>query len=794
MFSIIGQQSKPGLLDNDWPNQFYFPFGEWIKELVFWAVNNDVTAFIGDVIEWPFSTLFSLILSDDPTRTSIQTIPWVWMVIVIFLIGSFARNLRVGITVAAMLSICAFLGPAYWEETSRTIGMILVSVILCALFGIPLGVLSGRIDSVWNIVRPTLDAMQVVHPFVFMLPFIFFFRIGEVPATMVTMVFALPPIVRLTNLGIRQVPEDVVEASRAYGANEARVLFDVQLPLSRPAILAGLNQTLLLAFSMLGIAALMGAGGLGKLLLRAINSLNLGLAAKAGVAFFLVAVVLDRITQSEEDDGIRFSTKLSQAWRFRSDAEGLLDARADSAAEVAEKKGTTRSEDSAERPAPASSRERIGLLLGVGGAVLVLISVMLTWGKNAGLVASWGRIADVNADGELTGQSFNGLEASGGSVFGITVCALAALAFLAYVRPLLQFSEAMATRMIRVQGMMLVVLASIVGAIWILTTLGIGFGPLPTIGIILFVVLAASIVIELFVEGTHRLGSDGALIASIGMFGSALGYVFLNGAPGITGYEHGIGIYLALIGAAVAIVGGLVALLDAPYSPHRPLPAGVSIGGLISVVFGLFLILGGSFLSGNDEQQSEFGWIYDSRLTSLETPEFIAEIERLETDAGNDITKQLAAAQTISNMYSSLINGQRIVYTGVQDDGPQLGWVVTGIAIVATMTALMSTGLVGRAEKRRWQAATVLSGLGLALMAIPAALIASIVRTAEPNAIAGVGAFVAFVGGFAFFTAGRSVVGEFRRRKLYADHSLHADSAELDELVAAVSLSESVDA
>ena len=611
---------------------------------------------------------------------------------------------------------------------------------------------------------------------------------------MVTMVFALPPIVRLTNLGIRQVPEDVVEASRAYGANEARVLFDVQLPLSRPAILAGLNQTLLLAFSMLGIAALMGAGGLGKLLLRAINSLNLGLAAKAGVAFFLVAVVLDRITQSEEDDGIRFSTKLSQAWRFRSDAEGLLDARAESAAEVAEKKGTAKTEEPAERPAPVSTRERMGLLLGVCGTGLALVSLMLPWGKNAGLIASWGRIADLNGNGELAGQSFNGLEASGGSVFGITVCALGALAFLAYVRPLLHFSEAIATRMVRVQGAMLVVLAAIVGVIWLLTTFGTGFGPLPTIGIILFVVLAASIVIELFVEGTHRLGSDGALIASIGMFGSALAYWFLNGAPGITDYQHGIGVYLALIGAALAITGGLLAMLNAPYSPHRPLPTGVSIGGVVSAVCGFLLILGGSFLSGNEELQSEFGWIYDSRLTSLETPEFIAEIERLETDAGDDITKQLAAAQTISNMYNSLITGQRVVYTGVQDDGPQLGWVVTGIALIATATSLMSTGLVGRAEKRRWQAATVLSGLGLALMAIPAALIASIVRTAEPNAIAGVGVFVAFVGGFTFFAAGRSVVGEFRRRKLYADHSLHADSAELDELVAAASLSESVDA
>ncbi len=790
MISILGQQSDPGLLDNEWPNQFYLPFGEWIKELVFWAVNNDVTAAIGDVIEWPFSTLFSLILSDDPTRNSIQTIPWPWMAIAVFLIGSFARTPRVGLTVATMLSICGFLGPEYWDETSRTIGMILVSVILCVIFGIPLGVISGRVDAVWNVVRPTLDAMQVVHPFVFMLPFIFFFGIGEVSATMVTMVFALPPIVRLTNLGIRQVPEDVVEASRAYGANEVRVLFDVQLPLSRPAILAGLNQTLLLAFSMLGIAALMGAGGLGKLLLRAINSLNLGLAAKAGVAFFLVAVVLDRITQTEEDDGIRFSTKLSQAWRYYRDPEGLLEARSESAAEVAEAKGKKEEIEPAERPAPVSAGERMGLLLGVGGTVLALIALVLPWGKNAGLVASWGRVADLNANGELSGQSFNGIEGSGGSAFGLIVLGLGVLAFLAYLRPMLQFSDALVNGMVRVQGAMLAGLAAIFVVIWLMTTVGIGFGPLPTIGLILFVIIAASIIVELFLEGTHRLGADGALIASIAMFGSALGYVTLNGAPGITGYEHGIGIYLALLGSAAAVAGGLLAMRSAPYTPHRPLPVGVSIGGLVGATFALLLILGGSFMEGDAEQQSEFGWIYDARLTSLETPEFLAEIERLEVEAGDDISKQLAAAQTISNMYNALINGQRIVYTGVQSDGPGLGWLVTGIAVVATVTSLAAAGLIGDGEKIKWQSGTILSGLGLALMAIPGALIISTVRTAEPNAIAGVGAAFAFVGGVVFFASGRKLVGEFRRRKLYADHGIHADSAELDEIVEAAAHTE----
>ena len=128
----------------------------------------------------------------------------------------------------------------------RTVGMVIVSVALCSLIGIPLGVLCARKDAVWGVVRPVMDAMQVIHSFTYMVPFVFFFSIGVVPATMVTMIYALPPLVRLTNLGIRQVPEDVVEASRAYGAPESRVLLDVQLPLARPAIMTGLNQCLML--------------------------------------------------------------------------------------------------------------------------------------------------------------------------------------------------------------------------------------------------------------------------------------------------------------------------------------------------------------------------------------------------------------------------------------------------------------------------------------------------------------------------------------------------------------------
>ena len=167
--------------------------------------------------------------------------------------------------------------------------------------------------------RPVLDAMQVVHSFVYMLPFIFFLGrrrgVGHDGDDGVRFADAL---IRLTNLGIRQVPADVVEASRAYGASEMRVLFDVQFPLARPAIMTGVNQTLLLSISMLGIAAIMGAGGLGRSCCsRAINRQDVALAASAGLAFFLVAVVLDRISQREASDTGNLLRRIRLAWANR---------------------------------------------------------------------------------------------------------------------------------------------------------------------------------------------------------------------------------------------------------------------------------------------------------------------------------------------------------------------------------------------------------------------------------------------------------------------------------------------
>lgn len=792
MGSVLAQDSAEetiSFFDNTWPESFRFPFGEWLKELVFWAVNNPITSTIGDIIEWPFSTFFDLIMSDQVGRDSITTVPWVWLVVAVFVVASFTRNTRIGLACAAMLAVCGFLGAEYWTETAKTIGMILVSVTLCAIVGIPLGILSGRFDAVWSVVRPTLDAMQVVHSFVFMLPFIFFFGLGNVSATMVTMVFALPPLVRLTNLGIRQVPEDVVEASRAYGATELRVLTDVQLPLARPAIMTGLNQTLLLAISMLGIAALMGAGGLGRLLFRAINNLNLGLAASAGLAFFLVAVILDRISQTEAQDGVSMVTKIRQAFAYRADPQGLLDAQAEQAAPV--------EEEVTERFAPVSGPERLGLLVTVAGLGVALVSLLLPWAENAGKVAAWGRFAD---ETDLVGMSFNGLEASGGTFFGIFLGVCAVLGLLAAVRPMLSFSPSIGRLMLKGQGVLLAAIAAIIVVVWLMNIFDVSTGPLSTIGLTLFAICIAMVVIETFAGGTPRLGADGALIASIGVLGAALGYLLLNPSAYVdASYSNGTGAILAVIAGLVAVGGSVFALLNAPYGPRRPLPIDISWGRVIASGFALLLIVGSALGVGNTEPNAAgaptnggWGWYFDERVEAIQREsadvpaDIAAEIERLREEAGDDINLQIANAQAIQNLMNSVQSGDKIIHSGVTSDGPGLGWISMALAALAVVASIPASGLLGGGEQMRWKASSLMAGTGLAIMIIPMAFILGIVRVGiGSTTLGGIGAFMTFLAGFIVFSSGRSVVNEFRRKKIYSDVA-HIEAALLvgdDDLI-----------
>ncbi len=817
--TLLAQQNTsegPGFLDNAWLDDYEFHFGEWIKQIVDWT--DQKLGWLLDAFIWPFEFLFNLLMNPDESATSIMSLPWYWVAIIFFVIGSITRNTRVGIMVGALVAACGLLGPDYWSETTKTFGLIFVSVFLCAIIGIPLGVLCGRVDSVWNAVRPVLDAMQVIHAFVYMLPFIFFWGPGEASATMATLVFALPPLVRLTNLGVRQVPSDVVEASRAFGANEMRVLTDVQLPLARPAILTGLNQTLLMAIGMLGIAAIMGAGGLGKLLLQAIASNNIPQATSAGLAYFFVAIVADRISQRESSDGLGLFGRIHEAWTYRADPEGLLAAQAarvDGTEDDAVARAEAIVDDAAsvvESEATVGATERLGLMLGLGGLAVAAISTFLTWSNDSGLAAAWGRRSD---EKDLVGMSFSGIEASGGTMFAVFVLGLSLIGLFCALRPLLTIrgAEGIATQSRRLQGLLITLIIAIgLGAwlanifngdmsawfdgagysrIWtailfvaamfagewiaqhlvgrngvfvaafaatVVLWIVFGAGRLSAIGVVVFAIVAIALAVETFVLGTPRLGADGMLIVALGALGSVVGYFMLNEAPAVAAYSHGIGVYLAIIGTVVAVVGGLMAVFAAPYTSRFPLKLDVK-WPLIAGAAIAFIAMFASLIAP---------WQSDARLDSLLTPEIEAEIQRLRDEAGDDMGKQIANGQAITNLINSA-QADPVLVNGIESGGPRLGWPTAFFAGAGVVAVALAAGLLGGDETKRWRFGTIATGLGLASMVIPAAWIFAFTRSAEPRAISGNGAFFTMVLAFIFIAIGRGVINDFRRRKIYSD-------------------------
>ncbi|CNF20468.1 glycine betaine/L-proline ABC transporter permease ProW [Yersinia enterocolitica] len=203
-----------------------------------------------------------------------------------------------GMGVATLVSLIAIGAIGAWSQAIVTLALVLTSLFFCILIGLPLGIWLARSNNAARIIRPLLDAMQTTPAFVYLVPIVMLFGIGNVPGVVVTIIFALPPIVRLTILGIKQVPADLIEAAESFGANPRQMLFKVQLPLAMPTIMAGVNQTLMLALSMVVIASMIAVGGLGQMVLRGIGRLDMGLAAVGGVGIVILAIILDRLTQS----------------------------------------------------------------------------------------------------------------------------------------------------------------------------------------------------------------------------------------------------------------------------------------------------------------------------------------------------------------------------------------------------------------------------------------------------------------------------------------------------------------
>jgi len=259
---------------------------EWfVKD---WLVPNFRPAF--HAAEWPVNAVM------HGLEAFLLAVPFV--VIVGFFVVLGWRTAGRGVAIFALLSLSLLEMIGLWSETMTTLAMILTAVFFCAIVGIPVGILAAGSNRAAAIIRPVLDIMQTIPPFVYLVPIVMLFGVGMVPGVLATIIFALPPIIRLTNLGIRQVQEELVEAGYAFGSTRREVLFEIQIPLALRTIMAGLNQTLMLALSMAVIAALIGAGGLGLTVFTGLGRLDVGAAFQGGLGIVLLAIMLDRITQA----------------------------------------------------------------------------------------------------------------------------------------------------------------------------------------------------------------------------------------------------------------------------------------------------------------------------------------------------------------------------------------------------------------------------------------------------------------------------------------------------------------
>ena len=240
--------------------------------------------------------------TEVPVMTVLQNLDsflnWLPMLVFTLIITAIAwRAAGRGNAIFAFLAFCFIDVIKLWSETMTTLAMIITAVVFCALIGLPLGILAAASDRFLKVIRPILDIMQTIPSFVYLVPIVMLFGVGIVPGVIATIIFALPPIIRLTNLGIRQVPRDLVEAADSFGTTPWQKLIDVQMPLALRTIMAGLNQTLMLALSMSVIAALIGAGGLGLVVNTGLGRLDVGRATIGGLGIVVLAIVLDRITQ-----------------------------------------------------------------------------------------------------------------------------------------------------------------------------------------------------------------------------------------------------------------------------------------------------------------------------------------------------------------------------------------------------------------------------------------------------------------------------------------------------------------
>lgn len=273
----------------DFPEIINIPLASWIDSGMSWLLQNlngffDAIGFILLQVVLAFESFF-------------QFIPWFVMIPLVGLAGwKLVKSWKMGITFMAMLLLVGSFG--YWEMAMLTLSLVIASVFFSLIIGIPIGISMARSDKTESILKPLLDAMQTMPSFVYLIPALMLFGMGKAPALVATIIYAVPPVIRLTNVGIRTVDKEAVEASKAFGATPRQVLLDVQLPLAKPSIMVGINQTTMMALAMVVIGSMIGAKGLGMEVLIAISRIEVGKGFEAGISIVFLAIIIDRITFS----------------------------------------------------------------------------------------------------------------------------------------------------------------------------------------------------------------------------------------------------------------------------------------------------------------------------------------------------------------------------------------------------------------------------------------------------------------------------------------------------------------
>ncbi|MCZ4322856.1 L-proline glycine betaine ABC transport system permease protein ProW (TC 3.A.1.12.1) [Pseudomonas sp. 8BK] len=267
------------------------------KQLDLGSWVNDVVQHLLDNYSDGFDSIGAVVNGFSEGIEWLLMLPPAWLLIAIFVgLGLWRIGYKFAIftTVAFVLIVLT----GFWEQTVVTLGLTFSATLISLLLGIPLGIWAARSERVATIIRPILDFMQTMPAFVYLIPAAMLFGLGRVPGIIATVIFAMPPAVRLTNLGIRQVNKEIIEAGQSFGCTPRQLLFKVQLPNAMPSIMAGVNQTIMMALSMVIIASMVGAGGLGNDVLASIQRLDIGLGFESGMAVVLLAIILDRITES----------------------------------------------------------------------------------------------------------------------------------------------------------------------------------------------------------------------------------------------------------------------------------------------------------------------------------------------------------------------------------------------------------------------------------------------------------------------------------------------------------------